>query len=91
MQISSEIEADDLIIFLGDYIDRGPASFEVIEFLIELSTKYNTVFLTGNHENMFIRFVTKGDNYQNYMYNGGGHTIESYIKNLNEFTVPEPS
>jgi len=88
-QISSYIEADDSIIFLGDYIDRGPASFEVIEFLIELSVKYKTVFLTGNHENMFIRFVTKGDNYNNYIYNGGGYTIKSYIKNLGKFTLPE--
>lgn len=88
-QIEGQIEAEDTIIFLGDYIDRGPASFEVIEFLIELSGRYNTVFLMGNHENMFIRFVTKGDNYNNYIYNGGGYTIKSYIFNLSEFNIPD--
>lgn len=86
--VSNDIKADDTFIFLGDYIDRGPASFEVIEFLIDFSSKYKTVFLTGNHEDMFIRFVTKGDNYNNYIINGGGYTIKSYIKNLNEFCIP---
>jgi serine/threonine protein phosphatase 1 len=87
--ISNDITENDLLIFLGDYIDRGPSSFEVIEFLIGLSLKYKTVFLTGNHEQMFIRFVTKGDNYNNYIINGGGYTIKSYIKNLNAFIIPE--
>lgn len=87
--ISTDIMKDDIIIFLGDYIDRGPSSFEVIEFLINLSEKYNTQFLTGNHEDMFIRFLIKGDNYNNYLRNGGGYTLKSYIKNLNEFILPE--
>lgn len=88
-RIKSEIEPDDTIIFLGDYIDRGPESYEVIEYLIDLSSRYKTVFLTGNHEDMFIRFVTRGDNYDNYIGNGGGNTIKSYIKNMNAFIIPE--
>lgn len=87
--IKGDINDDDIIIFLGDYIDRGPASFEVIEHLIELSAAYRTIFLTGNHEDMFIRFVNKGDNYYNYIRNGGMFTIKSYIRNLNTFTIPE--
>jgi serine/threonine protein phosphatase 1 len=87
--IKNEIKNNDSIIFLGDYIDRGPSSFEVIEYLIGLSTMYKTVFLMGNHEDMFITYFTTGENYYNYMRNGGGNTIKSYIKNLNEFTIPE--
>jgi len=87
--ILRDIKLTDSFIFLGDYIDRGPASFEVIEFLIELSAGYQAVFLTGNHEDMFIRFTTKGDNYNNYIKNGGGYTIKSYIKNMNTFIIPE--
>lgn len=89
LSVNADIKKDDIYIFLGDYIDRGPSSFEVIEFLIDLSHKHNTIFLTGNHEDMFIRFVTKGDNYNNYIRNGGGYTIKSYIKNQNDFIVPE--
>ncbi len=87
--VSNDIKAEDKFIFLGDYIDRGPCSFEVIDYLIDLSSKYKTVFLTGNHEDMLIRFVTKGDNYNNYIRNGGGYTIKSYIANMNDFIIPE--
>lgn len=87
--VGNDLKNDDTFIFLGDYIDRGPDSYEVIEFLIQLSSEYNTVFLTGNHEDMFLRFVTNGDNYNNYIRNGGGYTIKSYIKNLNDFKIPE--
>ena len=84
-----DLTSDDTFIFLGDYIDRGPESFEVIEFLIKLSSGYKTVFLRGNHEDMFIRFAARGDNNDVYLSNGGGYTIRSYIKNLNNFIIPE--
>jgi len=84
-----DINPNDIFIFLGDYIDRGPKSFEVIDFLIELSSEFKTVFLTGNHEEMFIRFITKGDNSDNYISNGGGATIQSYIKNSGKLILPE--
>lgn len=87
--VMDDFNKNDTFIFLGDYIDRGPSSFEVIEFLTGLSNLYNAVFLTGNHEDMFKRFVLLGDNYDNYIANGGGYTIESYIKNMNEFVIPE--
>ncbi|HWT80645.1 MAG TPA: metallophosphoesterase family protein, partial [Candidatus Methylomirabilis sp.] len=40
----------DEVIFIGDYIDRGPESREVVEHLLGLS--YRCVFLMGNHEKM---------------------------------------
>ncbi len=87
--VRDDIKPEDAFIFLGDYIDRGPSSFEVIEYLIELSSEYNTIFLTGNHEDMFIKFAADGENYSNYIRNGGGFTIKSYKKHLNEFVIPE--
>ena len=89
LTIKPDIEPDDKIIFLGDYIDRGSKSFEVIEFLLKLKSEYNIICLMGNHEDMFMRFVLVGDNYNNYMANGGKYTIKSYSKNLNEFYIPE--
>ena len=88
-KIEQDNEADDLIIFLGDYIDRGPQSFEVIEFLLKLNSGHNIVCLMGNHEDMFLRFVSVGDNYNNYMANGGKYTIKSYIRNNKDFKIPE--
>ena len=48
----------DTIVFLGDYVDRGPSSRDVIDRLIRLrdSGRCRTVFLRGNHEDMFLAF-----------------------------------
>lgn len=49
-----------LIIFLGDYCDRGPDTKRVIDFLISLPSKYPNqthVFLAGNHDFAFAAFV----------------------------------
>ena len=45
-----ELRPDDTLIFLGDYVDRGPDSRGVLERLVELSARPNTPFLRGNHD-----------------------------------------
>jgi hypothetical protein len=53
-------ESDDpveKIIFIGDYIDHGPSSKEVIDFVRRLD--YETVLLMGNHEDMALRFIKR--------------------------------
>ena len=52
----SEIDpiADDTLVFLGDYIDRGPDSAEVIRRVIGLQQTCNVVPLLGNHEAMML-------------------------------------
>lgn len=70
-------EADRLI-FLGDYIDRGPDSKGVIDTLLALARRFpQTVFLKGNHEAMFLDFLA-GRNRILYLENGGTSTLESY-------------
>lgn len=73
------VKKDDLIVFVGDYIDRGNYSFEVIDYLIELSKKHNCIFLKGNHEAMFMDYLT-GIYEDLWIQNGGYATIESYKK-----------
>ncbi|NLV68488.1 MAG: serine/threonine protein phosphatase [Spirochaetes bacterium] len=87
--LKPHIRPDDLVIFLGDYIDRGPSSFEVVEFLVALSGTYRTIFLTGNHEDMFIRYLRKVDYAGNFIRNGGDYTIKSYIRNCKSMSLPE--
>ncbi len=87
-KIKKHITDDDTIIFLGDYIDRGHYSFEVIEFLIDLQHNYNTICLRGNHESMFLDYL-QGKEIQLYMYNGGQATIDSYIKMMGALRLPE--
>jgi len=87
-KIQKHITDNDSIIFLGDYIDRGPHSFEVIDFLLDLQKKYNTIYLTGNHESMFLNYL-QGKDISLYMYNGGQATIYSYIEIMGSLRLPE--
>ena len=65
-------------IFLGDYIDRGPASREVIDQLIKRGRKHRSVFLKGNHETYVHAFVTNPSVIRDWRYLGGLETLMSY-------------
>jgi len=71
---------NDILLFLGDYIDRGPNSFDVVEYLIDLKKRFQKiVFLKGNHEKMLQRYLL-GKDRLNYLINGGQPTLEDYMK-----------
>jgi len=71
--------AKDALVFLGDYIDRGPDSFSVTEYLIGLKRQIpDIVFLKGNHEEMFGQYLLGLDR-SSYLANGGRQTLESYM------------
>ncbi len=53
-------DSSDVLIFIGDYIDRGPDSKGVIDYVISLKEKgINTVCLLGNHEEAMLRAYRK--------------------------------
>jgi len=74
------IGQDDQLIFIGDYIDRGPASKQVLDRLIELKTEHpKTVFLRGNHEDMLLSYLGRGGREgEVYLSNGGFEFFRSY-------------
>jgi serine/threonine protein phosphatase 1 len=75
--------ANDTLIFIGDYIDRGPQSVEVVTYLVDLKSRHpDTVFLKGNHEDMLQKYL-QGTDRLTYLYNGGQHTLESYLNQSN--------
>lgn len=88
----------DEVVFLGDYIDRGPDSKKVVEQLIKWKKKYSHwTFLQGNHEDIFYDFVVrKGALYgiNNWFANGGKETYKSYDGHFGkvngEFEAPKP-
>jgi len=72
----------DRLVFLGDYIDRGPHSSGVVSFLTELPKQLGSVefvFLKGNHEDMFLSFLGLGGAHGDmFLMNGGRATLASY-------------
>lgn len=69
---------DDTIVFMGDYIDRGKKSREVVDKIIDMKNACNCVYLTGSHE--YAMLHAKSDEYYNYLFwnYGGDATAESY-------------
>jgi serine/threonine protein phosphatase 1 len=66
-------------IFLGDYVDRGPQSREIIEWLIETPPiTGERICLLGNHEDILLHALDDTSAMANWLYNGGGETLLSY-------------
>ncbi|MBK7399213.1 MAG: serine/threonine protein phosphatase [Myxococcales bacterium] len=57
-----ELDETDTIVFLGDYVDRGPHSARVVDYVRNLAgqTKAKVVALRGNHEDAWLRVVDRG-------------------------------
>jgi serine/threonine protein phosphatase 1 len=76
------LEPADRLVFLGDYVDRGPDSHGVVERLLEVREERDCIFLLGNHESMFLDFLEwSGDPYfggDAFLQNGGDRTLASY-------------
>lgn len=73
-------EARPRLIFIGDYIDRGPDSRGVVEFLIDTQNgaPETVVCLQGNHEAMALLSAYDATKVAAWLYNGGDATLLSY-------------
>ena len=73
-------ESDHELIFLGDYIDRGPDSAGVVDFLIHSEALRDTdcTFLKGNHEATLLDFLDTPDVGSSWSTYGGLETLLSY-------------
>jgi serine/threonine protein phosphatase 1 len=76
------LEVGDRLVFLGDYIDRGPNSKGVVSYLLglkEYGPALDLVFLKGNHEDMLLSYLgLLGNHGDMFFYNGGRETLASY-------------
>jgi serine/threonine protein phosphatase 1 len=76
--VSMDPQADTLV-FVGDYLDRGPDVRGVIDTLIALQERCPKVIcLKGNHEAMFLDYYVEGRDEELFLYNGGWETLNSY-------------
>ena len=73
-----EPEPRDELIFLGDYVDRGPDSRGVIDQIIELQDRCRVIALRGNHEIMLFGVAFGGLDGTIWLESGGKTTVTSY-------------
>lgn len=73
-------EREDQLVLLGDYVDRGLKSKDVLDKVIELNQK-GAIVLRGNHDQMFLDWLsTNNEDLESlFLHNGGFSTIESYV------------
>ncbi len=73
------------LVFLGDYVDNGPDSREVVEILLEIANRKPTpFFLSGNHEIGLLAFLSGRLSFLEYAWMGGLSTIRSYLGKAHE-------
>ena len=72
---------EDCLVFLGDFIDKGTGSAEVIDLLIDLKRELGEqcILIKGNHEDLLLKALESERNYQDWLLRGGFTTIQSYL------------
>ena len=68
---------DDALVFLGDYIDRGPDSRGVLDQVLALRERCTVVPLLGNHEEMLLAALESGSELRYWLKFGGEETLNS--------------
>ncbi|WP_105386095.1 metallophosphoesterase family protein [Neorhizobium alkalisoli] len=90
-QVAADILATERsgpVVLLGDYVDRGPSSSHVLEYLIrpsELGLK--RLPLCGNHDDIFLKFLKEPELYSEWLGLGGEQTLISYGIDLHHLGV----
>lgn len=72
------VTSDDTLVVLGDVVDRGPGTRQVVERLLELQRQCRVVFLLGNHEEMMFDALAGGEWSRGWPRYGGIATLASY-------------
>lgn len=74
------LKGEDVVVCIGDYVDRGPDSCSVIDQLLRFKSSHaHTFFLKGNHEEMMLSFLgLGGSGGRLFLANGGEETLLSY-------------
>lgn len=85
-------DRESLLVILGDMIDRGEYSYEVVQRIMELQKQYpdKVIVMKGNHEDMLMYYV---DGHMKdptpFLVNGGLEMLRSFIKDLDEEAVEQ--
>jgi serine/threonine protein phosphatase 1 len=73
-----DLQENDELIFLGDYVDGWSESAQVIEYLIQLGKSYKCVFIKGNHDAWCEKWLAGLKADPIWLMHGGQETVDSY-------------
>ena len=82
-----KVTPDDLLIFLGDYVDGWSQSPEVINLLMQLKESHRCIFMRGNHDDLLMSWLKTGEYNELWFNHGGRITTECY--NKLDFSIKE--
>ncbi|QAA82312.1 serine/threonine protein phosphatase [Aequorivita sp. H23M31] len=75
----ADLPAKTKYIFVGDYVDGWSETVEVISFLIDFSHKNECVFIRGNHDELFYKYLASGESNPMWLSQGGETSVKSYM------------
>ena len=82
----AKVTPQDTLIFLGDYVDGWSQSPQVIDYLIQLKTTQNCIFIRGNHDELLLEWLNKTKDNPLWYKHGGESTVLAYA-NVDAETV----
>jgi serine/threonine protein phosphatase 1 len=77
-----------LLVFVGDYVDRGPSSRQVLDRLMLCSSSQEAVILRGNHEQYLLDFLDNPASLSDWLRCGGLETLRSFELHPDNFLDP---
>jgi serine/threonine protein phosphatase 1 len=86
---AAQITTDDVLVTLGDYVDRGPNSCAVLDWLIDRAKQGPLIALRGNHELMMLRARLDCIWREDWLAYGGDATLASYPSLANRATLDD--
>lgn len=82
-----QVQTEDTLVVLGDVIDRGPGTRQVIERLLELRDQCTLHFIRGNHEQMLLGVLDGEYDISRWLAFGGQEVLDSYDCSIDDLPV----
>lgn len=74
----AKVTENDILIFLGDYVDGWSQSPQVIDFLVALDEKQKCIFIKGNHDDLLLNYLKTNTFSEEWFNHGGKSTVDAY-------------
>ncbi len=75
-----DLNPNDELIFLGDYVDGWSDSANTVTYLIDLAKQNSCIFVRGNHDDLAHKWLETGEMNQKWLEHGGQSSLDAYRK-----------